>query len=144
MNKICMYLAVVSVGVASSGWSSAADPASIAKSEFRNSCAVCHGMDGKGGLQVNDILKTAPPNLALLAKNNGGKFPEERVAAVIDGREIVKGHGDRDMPIWGDRYSKDKVRAAEYYFDMPYKDTENFVKSRISALMDYLKSIQAK
>ena len=48
------------------------------------------------------------------------------------------------MPAWGARYSDDKVKAAEYYGDLPYKDTEAFIKSRISALMEHLKTMQAK
>jgi hypothetical protein len=63
---------------------------------------------------------------------------------MIDGRELVKGHGDREMPVWGDRYSKDKVRAAEYYCDVPYMDTEKFVQSRVTALLDFLWAIQVK
>jgi hypothetical protein len=38
----------------------------------------------------------------------------------------------------------DKVKAAEYYGDMPYKDTEMYVKNRIQALTEYLISIQSK
>lgn len=122
---------------------SAAEKTASGKSEFRNSCSLCHGSDGKGG-GVAELLKTAPPDLTKLSKKNGGKFPADRIAAMIDGRELVKGHGDRDMPAWGNRYSMDKVKAAEYYGDMPYTDTEMYVKSRIKALTDYLVSIQSK
>lgn len=144
MKRLPIYMTALVLGVASSGLVSAADAMAVGKSEFRNSCAVCHGSGGKGGGGVTELLKKAPTDLTLLSKNNGGKFPVDRVAAMIDGRDIVKGHGERDMPAWGDRYSKDSVRAAEYYGDLPYKDTEKFVNSRISALMEYLKSIQAK
>lgn len=146
--KICT-IAVVSTAVAisfSSGIAAAQSSvksSAIGKVEFRNSCALCHGMDGKGG-GVADLLKKAPPDLSTLTKRNGGKFPTERVATMIDGRDTIKAHGDRDMPAWGDRYSNDKTKAAEYYGDLPYKDTEMFVKSRISALMDYLRTIQVK
>lgn len=123
---------------------SAADKSNAGKNEFRNSCALCHGTDGKGGSAINDLLKKAPPDLTLLSKRNGGKFPTDRVTEMIDGRELIKIHGDRDMPAWGNRYSEDKVKAAEYYGDMPYKDTEMYVKNRIKVLMEYLVSIQAK
>lgn len=135
---------MAALGLLLSASTYSADQAALGKSEFRNSCALCHGVDGKAGTGIIDLLKKAPPDLTLLSKRNGGVFPAERIAAMIDGREIVKGHGDRDMPAWGNRYSKDGVKAAEYYGDMPYKDTEMFVKSRISALMDYLKAIQEK
>lgn len=139
MKRAMVCIAVL--GVVFSG-AAHADSAAVGKGEFRNSCALCHGADGKGGGGVADLLKKTPADLTQLAKKNGGKFPSERVAAMIDGREAIKGHGDRDMPAWGDRYSKDGAKAAEYYGDLPYKDTERFVQSRIAALMDYLKTIQ--
>lgn len=144
MKKALIFLGTAAVSAALSGWVIAADSVSVGKNEFRNSCALCHGSDAKGTGGVADLLKKSPPDLTMLAKNNAGKFPADRVTAMIDGRELVKGHGDRDMPAWGDRYSKDGVKAAAYYGDMPYKDTEKFVKSRISSLMEFLKSIQAK
>lgn len=142
MNKLSLYLAMSAVGILCTQIAVADISTSRGEIEFRNSCATCHGPDGKAGMSVVDILKVAPPSLVVLSKNNGGVFPEERVAAVIDGREIIKGHGNRDMPIWGARYSKDKVKVAEYYLDMPYDDTEQFVQSKITSLIDYLKSIQ--
>jgi mono/diheme cytochrome c family protein len=115
----------------------------IGKSEYMNSCALCHGLDGKGGGSVLDILKKSPADLTTLSKNNKGVFPFDRVYATIDGREMVMGHGDRDMPAWGNRYSADTTKAAEYYMDVPYY-TEMYVRSRILALIDYLNRIQAK
>lgn len=143
MNKLVPGVMSALLSIAFVNAASAAEKAASGKNEFRNSCALCHGADGKGG-GLADLLKTAPPDLTMLSKKNGGKFPADRVAAMIDGRELVKGHGDRDMPAWGNRYSTDKVKAAEYYGDMPYKDTEMYVKSRIKALTDYLASIQSK
>ena len=116
------------------------------KREFLNSCAVCHGAKGKlegGEGAAVDFLKTTPTDLTTLSKRNGGVFPFERVYAVIDGRQAVKGHGSRDMPIWGDRYTQEKVKAAEHYVDMPY-DMEMFARGLIIALIDYLHRLQAK
>jgi mono/diheme cytochrome c family protein len=146
MNKLATGVLSAVLSIALVNGVSAADKvmAASGKAEFRNSCSLCHGSDGKGGLPINDLLKTAPPDLTMLAKKNGGKFPTDRVAAMIDGRELVKSHGDRDMPAWGNRYSMDKVKAAEYYGDMPYKDTEMYVKNRMQALTEYLNSIQSK
>jgi len=143
MNKLSAGVLSAVLSIAWISGAGAVDKAASGKNEYRNSCALCHGADGKGG-GVADLLKKAPPDLTMLAKNNGGKFPAERVAAMIDGRELVKAHGDRDMPAWGNRYSMDKVKAAEYYGDMPYQDTEMYVKNRIKALKDYLISIQSK
>lgn len=143
MKRMTLAIATILLGAVVSSGASAATSVVSGKSEFRNACAVCHGLDGKASSLI-DQLKKAPGDLTALAKANAGKFPEERVAAMIDGRELVKSHGDRDMPAWGDRYSKDSVRAAAYYCDMPYADTEAFVQNRINALMAYLKTIQAK
>ena len=46
-------------------------------------CAVCHGTDGKGGGPAASALKVAPTDLALLSKNNGGKYPSLKVEASI-------------------------------------------------------------
>lgn len=128
------------------GVASAADKslkADLGKREYENSCALCHGKDGKGTGAINDLLKNRPSDLTTLAKRNNGVLPVERLYAVIDGREMIAGHGDRDMPAWGDRYSSDSVKAAEYYMDVPY-DAEMFARARILSLIDYLSRIQAK
>lgn len=117
-----------------------ADPGKI---EYENSCALCHGKDGKGSGAINDLLKKSPGDLTTLAKRNNGVFPVQRVYALIDGREVLSGHGDRDMPAWGNRYSSDSVKAAEYYMDVPY-DADMYARSRILSLIDYLSRIQAK
>jgi len=144
MKRVMNGIIVAASGLTFSLAVHAADTAAAGKIEFRNSCALCHGMDGKGRTGVSDLLKKAPPDITQLSKKNGGVFPAERVAAMIDGREMIKVHGERDMPAWGDRYSSDKVKAAEYYGDMPYKDTEMFVKNRINALMGFIKAMQVK
>lgn len=115
----------------------------LGKAEYMNKCAVCHGQSAKGDGGVADVLKKAPTDLTILSKKNGGVFPFDRIYAVIDGREIVIGHGDRDMPIWGSSYKVEKGEAAEYYFDVPY-NMEMYVRARILALIDYLSRIQTK
>ena len=113
------------------------------KREYMDRCAVCHGQSGKGDGGMIDILKTAPADLTTLSRNNGGVFPFEHVYAVIDGRQAVKGHGSRDMPIWGRAYSTETTRAGEHYGDMPYT-MEMYVRARILSLIDYLNRIQLK
>lgn len=113
------------------------------KSEYMNRCAVCHGPSGKGDGGAIDILKTAPTDLTTLSKKNGGVFPFERVYSVIDGRTTVKGHGSRDMPIWGSSLSLERAQADEYFSGVPY-DMEMYVRMRIMALIDYLNRIQVK
>ena len=72
--------------------------------EYQNYCAVCHGVDGKGQGIMSQYLTVRPTDLTQIAKKNGGTFYFWRVYRVIDGREEVRGHGTRDMPVWGDRF----------------------------------------
>lgn len=113
------------------------------KREYQNSCILCHGADGKGNGSVVELLKKKPADLTTLSKKSNGVFPFERVYAMIDGRDMILGHGDREMPAWGNRYSSDATKAAEYYVDVPY-DMEMYARSRILALIDYLNRMQVK
>ena len=72
------------------------------KQIYRQYCASCHGVDGKGHGPASVALKHGAPDLTLLAKKNGGKFPFERVKDIIEGKENgPSAHGDREMPVWG-------------------------------------------
>jgi len=75
--------------------------------EYYRLCAVCHGEGGRGDGPMARVLKTPPPNLTLLAKNNGGHFPFLRVLEMIDGRSMIEAHGSRDIPIWGESLTRD-------------------------------------
>jgi mono/diheme cytochrome c family protein len=110
-----------------------ADPA-----EFMNSCASCHGRDGKGAGFLTRLFRGVDPgDLTQLAANNGGVFPSERVFSVIDGRSDIEAHGDRKMPVWGDRYMSSEL--SEYG---PDERNEFRVRSRILELTYFLQSIQ--
>ena len=102
--------------------------------EFENSCASCHGYQGKGNGVIADSLKTPPSDLTVLSKNNHGHFPFTEVYRIIDGSPRVGVHGSREMPIWGDRYRKE----AERY------NADSYVYSRglILELMVYIMSLQ--
>jgi mono/diheme cytochrome c family protein len=115
----------------------------IGRQEFMEKCALCHGQDARGTGGVAEVLKKAPADLALLSKKNGGVFPHARMFEVIDGREWIRSHGERDMPIWGKVYQTEQVSAAEFYMDVPY-DMEMFARARVLALVDYLHRIQVK
>ena len=122
------------------GMASAAERVDVGKREFDGNCASCHGSAGKGNGPYQPYLTRSPSDLTMLAKQNGGVFPLERVARTIDGRQDVPAHGPRDMPVWGRDYS---IRAAEYYIDVPY-DADAFVRARILALSEYVNRLQAK
>jgi mono/diheme cytochrome c family protein len=99
---------------------------------FIDSCAFCHGVDGRGEGEAAAMLSKQPANLTQLAKNNGGKFPLAEVYAAIDGRDMPKSHGMREMPVWGDLWSK----------SVPPEYAEFYVRARILELVLFLDSIQ--
>lgn len=106
--------------------------------EFINSCASCHGVDGKGAGFLTRIFRGVNPgDLTQLAEKNNGKFPFEQVYEVIDGRVDVAAHGERKMPVWGDRYTNQAM--TEYG---PDEINVMRVRNRILELVHYLQSIQ--
>jgi mono/diheme cytochrome c family protein len=107
--------------------------------EYRDNCAVCHGDKGKGDGPYGEFISKIP-DLTVLSKNNKGVFPIDRVYGIIDGRQQIKAHGPRDMPIWGERYG---IAAAEHYRDVDY-DQEAYIRSRVLFLVDYLYRLQVK
>lgn len=106
--------------------------------EYRRSCAPCHGTDAKGDGPVGAALTKKPADLTMLAKENNGVFPKDRVAAFIDGSETVAAHGTRAMPIWGIAFRRATPSSTHA------QRTQQEVNQRISLLVDYIESIQAK
>lgn len=111
----------------------------LGKRDFRTYCASCHGAEGMGDGTLGEFLTLAVPDLTKLSKLNAGKFPEERVTEVIDGRADVKVHGMRDMPVWGDWFDAEAVSQ-----DTDREARELVVQDRVRSLVGYIKSIQAK
>jgi mono/diheme cytochrome c family protein len=110
------------------------DPSS-GKQMYADYCAPCHGQDGKGNGPAATAMKTPPANLSLLAKNNGGKYPEAHVAAVLNFGDEKSAHGNKQMPVWGPLFeSLDWTSSA--------KGTE--AKQRINRLNSYIETLQAK
>jgi mono/diheme cytochrome c family protein len=99
---------------------------------YRIHCASCHGKGGTGDGPVAPALVKKPPDLTSIAKRAGGKFPEERVRATIDGRTELPAHGAREMPVWG------------LSFADPGRDvsSEREVEAEIRALVRYVASLQ--
>ena len=117
-------------------------PRDFGKSEFEASCASCascHGVSGKGNGPLVPLLRRTPPDLTLLAKNNQGIFPMNRLYEVIEG-DKVPAHGSRDMPVWGRAY---RMLDAEYYFDTEY-DSNALVRARILSLLEYISKMQVR
>ena len=104
---------------------------------FNENCMVCHGNNGKGdGIMATfGLLTVQPADLTVLAKKNGGHFPFWRIYGVIDGRDPLKAHGSREMPLWGDEF---RLEAS----NNPMSQSE--VRGKILLLVYYLQSIQEK
>ncbi len=83
-------------------------------------------------------------DLTTYAKCNGGAFPTQLAWGVIDGRPTEIGaHGTREMPIWGQELRREALRPPDR-MKPGDPSPEWYVAGRISALVDYLASIQAK
>ena len=122
--------------------------ASTGKGIFANYCTRCHGVDGKGEGPDASKLTEKPADLTQISKRNHGKFPAQKVAQVIDGRQglidvaghvQVPAHGARDMPIWGQRFAEEeKAEGPARPWIVPP------ARERIDLLVQYLKTIQEK
>lgn len=99
---------------------------------FREYCATCHGVRGKGNGPAMDATKKRPADLTQLARKNGGNFPEVHVMDFISGDDVVAAHGARDMPVWGT------------LFRSLSPDNNAEAKIRVKVLADYIKTLQAQ
>ncbi len=100
---------------------------------FRTHCASCHGSSGRGDGPVAEFLKIPPADLTQIAKQSRGAFPAAQIMRIIDGRQLVRAHGDSKMPVWGDAFSHSLTHA-----------DEDLVRQKIEALVKYLQSIQER
>ncbi len=91
-------------------------------------CASCHGADGKTPI---DSLERTPADLTYILKRRDiDKFPVQEIASIIDGRNYLSAHGDREMPAWG------KVFADEE------KLNDDQIRGKMGELISYLITIQ--
>jgi mono/diheme cytochrome c family protein len=100
---------------------------------FRNNCAACHGLEGRGDGPVSKTLKRNVPDLTTLSQRNGGAFPAIHVRTTImfGGDDLLPTHGSKTMPIWGPIFHE-----IEFDQDLGNVRLENIAK--------YLESIQRK
>jgi len=68
---------------------------------FREYCAVCHGIGGRGNGPAASALKVPPPDLTMLQKRNENRFPEDQIRSILLGQRPLPSHGTADMPMWG-------------------------------------------
>jgi hypothetical protein len=106
------------------------------KQTYRRLCVRCHGTDGSGGKKKASAKNPdgpTPPDLRSIAARRDGRFDRAEIAEWIEGRSSPESHGPREMPIWGERLSREFVR---------YSDREALVGATIDPLVTYLESLQ--
>lgn len=106
--------------------------AASGKEMYAQYCAACHGADGKGGGPAAPAMKVPPTDLTQLAKTHGGKYPADMVAGTLRFGSGPGAHGSADMPVWGPLF-----RSLDKYHD-------SVVQQRISNLVNYIETLQAK
>ena len=115
------------------GTSVLADQADEGRAYFMRYCASCHGVEADGKGYVARALTRRPPDLRHLGRHTRDPLLGERIARYIDGREVVPAHGEREMPVWGERFEDLSAKGTE---------REGQVRERINAIVAYLLSIQ--
>lgn len=125
-------LALVALAAPAAG---AADYSAYTGAElYHRFCASCHGKSAKGDGPVSPGLAAAVPDLTRIAARHSGKFPDNWVYRVIDGREAMLSHGPRDMPVWGVELWREQ--GADVTAGAKTRDV-------IAQLVDYLRDRQA-
>jgi mono/diheme cytochrome c family protein len=109
----------------------AASPTSGAEL-YAAECASCHGVSAKGDGPAAAALKVPPPDLTVLAKRNGGRYPDGQVYQIIEWGGAIASHGSREMPVWG------------VAFRPLSNENQKQVSDRIHALTDYIGTLQVK
>ncbi len=109
--------------------------------EYEHQCASCHGTTARGDGPLRSFLVKPPSDLTTLAQRHGGQLPEQQLREMIDGRGMNEPgpHGNREMPVWGQRFRDDAQQTR-----MGRWKPERQVRQRLDALVAYLQSVQVK
>jgi mono/diheme cytochrome c family protein len=138
ISKITMVIALFLTGFAfiflfscnqGPGENSRHAQAQKGKAHFQKYCVSCHGEDAKG-MKIDTINAHSADLTTITRRRKASTFPIMEVVRIIDGRNIVKAHGDRPMPAWGD------VFAVQEHLD------ETQIKGKMGELIAYLMTIQ--
>ncbi|HLH76763.1 MAG TPA: c-type cytochrome [Candidatus Binataceae bacterium] len=130
----CLALTALALQIGLLG--SARAQANSGKQDFDKFCAGCHGTNAKGkGPYYQTLGGTPPPDLTVLAKQNGGVFPYKKVEDTIDGTKTFPSHRRFDMPFWGVEFQNSTAI-------IPTKADKARVHARIEALANYIASLQ--
>jgi len=104
---------------------------------YRVYCINCHGAKAKGDGTLAEMLVTRPADLTQLAKRNEDKYDADRVRDIIDGRKGVRGHGMKEMPVWGDVFQTSSLEPSG-----SDETGEERSQRKVHELVLYLESIQ--
>ncbi len=111
------------------------EPEISGRAAFESDCAACHGDDARGAGEFGADLLVTPPDLTVLAQNNGGVFPRDYVMSTIDG--YARGaHFSAAMPEFG---------AGDMGPTIIVEGPDGIgtpIPARLLALADYLETIQ--
>jgi len=94
-------------------------------------CGICHGDDGKGDGAMASQLKIPPSDLTTIRARRDGTFPKEELHEIISGGQQVPGHGEGDMPVWGETFLASEGLSSQEEVD-----------EKIDYLIMYLETIQ--
>lgn len=133
------FLACVAGAILAAG-AAEAQSLDIGRMEYMAGCSQCHGITGQGDGIMAPYLTVAPPDLTVIRRDNDGVFPAGVLYEIIEGGGSTALHGSREMPAWGDRFST----QAYLLLGWPHapEDREAFIRSRITALVEYIAGLQ--
>ncbi len=103
------------------------------RSHYIRYCASCHGPTGDGHGPVAPVLRDPPTDLRRLGERYGRPLPVEQVARFIDGSESVVAHGNREMPVWGERFVEVDAEGNVH---------DSKMRAKIAKIVTFLSSIQ--
>jgi mono/diheme cytochrome c family protein len=133
MRKSWVVAAVLAL---SAGSAQGAELASFSGKElYERFCSACHGVEGRGDGPVSKFFAKETPDLTLIERRHGGKYPYQQIEKIIDGRFVIGAHGSRTMPVWGEEFGR---------AELGNPDAEQATQTAIERLSNYLYSIQKR
>lgn len=130
MSKFSIALA----GFLLSATGAAAQDVDLGAELYDLHCAVCHGLEAKGGGPLAPALLLQPPSLRDMTARHGA-FPTARIVRRIDGRDPLVSHGS-PMPVYGEFFEGEDV-VIKNQAGQPIMTSKPIVD-----LLEYLKTIQ--
>lgn len=127
-GAVCLWFASMAVA------QDAADEFKAGKEEYMVACAACHGETGDGNGPIATMFKSKVPDLTQISAANDGVFPLLKVIQVIDGRAVIRAHGN-PMPVFGRRFTGE-------VWDTALLGAEAIARGRVLELALFIQSIQ--